>query len=188
MDQVNKKLLILDLDETLIHATEQPLSYRYDFRVGHYYVYKRPEVDRFLNFCAEYLKVAVWTASSEAYADSVVGQLVGQKLSLEFIWARGRCVTKFDSENYQYLFLKDLKKVKKKGFSLESVIVVDDSPEKLSRNYGNLVRISPFEGDQSDAELIHLMPYLKSLIPHTDVRKIEKRGWRRRLTQPPFNH
>lgn len=33
-------LLILDLDETLIYATEEPLEWEADFRVGHYHVYQ----------------------------------------------------------------------------------------------------------------------------------------------------
>lgn len=39
-------LLILDLDETLIHATEQP-EREADFQIFHYHVYKRPYLEEF---------------------------------------------------------------------------------------------------------------------------------------------
>jgi hypothetical protein len=56
--------------------------------------------------------------------------------------------------------------------------MVDDSPEKHTRNYGNLVRIAPFTGNLADAELAHLARYLRQLATLPDVRCIEKRGWR----------
>lgn len=40
----DKKLLILDIDETLIHATEKQLELEHDFETQWYFVYKRPLV------------------------------------------------------------------------------------------------------------------------------------------------
>lgn len=45
------KLLILDLDGTLIFATERPLTREADFRVGPYPVYGRPGLPDFLDQC-----------------------------------------------------------------------------------------------------------------------------------------
>jgi hypothetical protein len=42
-----KKMLIFNVDETLIHATETPLAIALSFRTGPYSVYKRPFVDDF---------------------------------------------------------------------------------------------------------------------------------------------
>jgi TFIIF-interacting CTD phosphatase-like protein len=53
MAHSKNKLLILDLDETLIHASETPLDYRSDFLVYDYYIYKRPNLDRFLATCLD---------------------------------------------------------------------------------------------------------------------------------------
>ena len=44
------KLLILDIDETLVHATEEDLGRACDFETDWYVVYKRPHVDEFLDF------------------------------------------------------------------------------------------------------------------------------------------
>lgn len=173
-----KKLLVLDIDETLLHATESELSIAHDFKSGQYYVYKRPYVDQFLAYCEAEFKVAIWTSSSAFYADSIVRNLFGDNYPLEFIFSRERCVTKFDYELFQYDYIKDLRKVKKKGFNLEEVIMLDDTPSKLRRNYGNLVRIREFTGDPLDKELELLVPYLSWLKEKVDIRKIEKRNWR----------
>ena len=42
------KLLVLDLDETLIHATESALERKADFRTELYHVYIRPYINDFL--------------------------------------------------------------------------------------------------------------------------------------------
>ena len=87
-------------------------------------------------------------------------------------------MTKFDPELYEHDFIKDLKKVKARGFKLENMIMIDDTPSKLRRNYGNLVRVREFEGDQSDDELKLLIPYLSWLKNTVNVRTVEKRNWR----------
>jgi len=72
-----------------------------------------------------------------------------------------------------------LKKVRRAGFELERVLVVDDSPEKLERNYGNIVVVSEFIGDPADRELLELADYLSELADEGDFRRIEKRAWRK---------
>jgi RNA polymerase II subunit A small phosphatase-like protein len=72
--------------------------------------------------------------------------------------------------------------VKRKGFLLESVIMVDDTPEKLSKHHENLVRVNEFNGQEDDSELIILMQFLSHLKSVDNVRKIEKRGWQNNYT------
>ena len=175
------KLLILDIDETLLFATESPLDLEEDFSAQHYFVYKRPYLDEFLKFAFHYYKVAVWTSSNELYANHIVENIFSNPEQLEFVWARNRCVSKFNPETWEYDHIKDLKKVKKRGYPLEKIIMVDDTPRKLMRNYGNLVRVAPFKGDQCDKEFLDLMPYLERLSEVDNVRNIEKRAWKIRL-------
>jgi Dullard-like phosphatase family protein len=172
-----EKLLILDIDETLLYAVESQLEYEHDFVAEQYFVYLRPYLQEFIDFCFEHFQVAVWTSSNEWYAQFIIEKLFNEK-NLEFVWSRERCVRKFNSEEYSFTYIKDLKKVKKKGYSLDKTIMVDDSPEKLIRNYGNLVRITPFFGDQRDEEFLDLMTYLEHLKTHENIRKVEKRGWK----------
>jgi TFIIF-interacting CTD phosphatase-like protein len=78
----------------------------------------------------------------------------------------------------QYYSRKQVKKVKRRGYNLESVIAIDDTPKKWEKSYGNLVRVTPFEGDESDRELEHLLVYLDTLRKEDNIRSIEKGGWR----------
>ena len=93
---MNKKLLILDLDETLIFATEQVLGRSENFRVPPYFVYKRPGVDRFTAFALKHFRVAVWTSSTSPYAARVIEQIFGSAYPLDFVWARDRCTRVWD--------------------------------------------------------------------------------------------
>lgn len=174
-------LLVLDLDETLIYASERVLEgVAWDFRAGGYYVYKRPHVDEFLSYCAQaFEEVAVWTSASRGYAMQVVAALFGADYPLSWVWASERCTRRFDPERMTYYWVKDLRKLKRKGYALERVIGVDDTPRKYERSYGNLVRVSMFEGEPDD-ELLALMAYLEELRQVEDVRAVEKRAWRLR--------
>ena len=67
------------------------------------------------------------------------------------------------------------------GLSVRRDATTTDSPEKLARQYGNLVRIRPFLGDPDDEELKWLGLYLPELAGEENVRRVEKRDWRQRL-------
>ena len=127
--------------------------------VAHYFVYLRPGLTRFLESVAMRYNMAVWTSSSEDYARETV-DFVFEKHELDFVWARRRCTKKFDPSLYEEYWIKDLKKVRKRGYDLDRVIMVDDTPRKLQRNYGNLVRVSEWTGSLDDVELEELAPYL----------------------------
>lgn len=172
------KLLVLDLDETLIYATEQGLDRVPDFRVGPYSVYTRPGLEGFLSSVKRCFKLAVWTSSSRLYADAVVPMIFGPTAELEFVWSRERCTRRFDPEAQTYEWTKNLGKLKRKGYRLEEVLMLDDTPAKLAKHYGNLVRARPFFGDQSDTELLRLAVYLPRLAEVANVRSVEKRNWR----------
>jgi carboxy-terminal domain RNA polymerase II polypeptide A small phosphatase len=57
------RLIIFDLDETLVHATERDLGYSCDFEVAPYRVYCRPYVQELLEFAGNRFDVAVWSSS-----------------------------------------------------------------------------------------------------------------------------
>jgi RNA polymerase II subunit A small phosphatase-like protein len=193
-----KRLLVLDLDETLFHALDtcevatavamgiMENEHDYDFELlDAYKAIERPFVHRFLHWAFENFTVGIWTSATQDYADLVVEKLIkdarhGVPL---FVFARDRCTKQFNRcamyqhGSYDYEYIKDLKKIKKFGFRLEDIIVVDDTPAKLQRNYGNLVTIKPFLGDYKDTEMLKLVEYLTILNRAPNIRKVEKRGW-----------
>jgi TFIIF-interacting CTD phosphatase-like protein len=181
VSQVPQKLLILDLDETLVHAAERELDRPADLRIAGYHVYKRPHLEEFLDFAFARFKVGVWTSSGALYAEPLVAQLMpGRKL--EFLWSAVRCSVSRDWETGGYITEKRLAKLKKHGFKLDQIIGIDDTAAKYAKNYGNLVLVSEFIGDLLDDELLVIQGYLESLSSLSSVRRVEKRRWRERLS------
>ena len=178
-----RPLLILDLDETLVFATNDPPCDAFTFQCSQYFVYARPNLVGFLDLVEEHYDLAVWTSSGEKYAECIVSNVLAER-ELEFVWARERCTRCFDAERHEEYWVKDLRKVRKRGYKLERVLVVDDTPKKLERSYGNLVQVTPWEGQTADEELLPLGEYLVRLQACGNFRRIEKRGWRsRQLTK-----
>ncbi len=183
MTESDRRLLvILALDETLVHVREEPLERPGDLQVDGYHGYRRPHLEAFLRGAAERFRLAVWSSASEDYVAQIVEQ-IAPGLRLEFAWGRSRCVRKMNFQEYRVTHIKDLKKVRAKGYDLRRVLIVDDSPEKLSRNYGNAVYLLPWEGAPDDVELPALLAYLHTLGEVPDVRSLEKRHWRT-MAQP----
>ena len=178
MEELFDKLLILDLDETLIHATRDKLDIQEDFQFDQYFVHKRPYLDEFLIKISNHFKVGIWSSATDTYVSEIVKQIKPDSVEFEIIWGRSKCSLKrdytFDTVNFE----KRLDKLKKKGFRLEQIIIVDDSPEKSRTNYGNAVYIKEYTGDKTDEELKHLHDYLITLKNAENIRAIEKRGWR----------
>lgn len=177
MASAPKKLLVLDLDETLVHAIDSPLEYAEDFRVGPYFVYQRPHLTDFIATVAQDFNVAVWTASGEAYAAQVIERVFPSGL-LQFVWSSKRCTTVRDWATGNYTTIKNLAKLRRQGYALEHIIAVDDTSSRYGRSYGNLVTVREFVGDPNDAELLLLARYLQSLAAAANVRIIDKRNWR----------
>ena len=105
---------------------------------------------------------------------------------LRFVWSCERCTRRYHPELQEHYYAKDLSKVRRLGFELERILIVDDSPEKLAKHYGNHIQVAPFTGDESDHELRDLLPFLDFLRTAENVRRIEKRFWRQyRPAEPP---
>jgi TFIIF-interacting CTD phosphatase-like protein len=151
------------------------------FLVGQFFVYKRPHLQEFIEFCTENFEVAVWTSSTKNYATKIVEEIFPNPHELAFFWSRERCTIRYDEELQETYFEKMMSKVRKHGFDLKKVIVVDDSPEKWRNSYGNLIRIKPFFGEVDDSELKRLIVYLERLKSVENIRKTEKRNWQNRI-------
>jgi RNA polymerase II subunit A small phosphatase-like protein len=183
---MSRLLVILDLDETLVYGAEQTLDRPCDFRAGAgYYVYLRPHLGTFLRDCLDEFDLAVWSSAGGDYVAQLVGRLFADPSRLRFAWSGERCTRRFDERSGAWCSVKDLRKLKRAGFDLARVLVVDDSPEKLQRNFGNHVRVAPYLGAPDDDELPPLFAYLRTLARLDDVRRVEKRSWRLRPRPAP---
>ncbi|MEM7039996.1 MAG: HAD family hydrolase, partial [Bacteroidota bacterium] len=166
------KLLILDLDETLIHARKRPHSHPPDFETDYYFVYIRPGLADFLTTAAQHFDLAIWSSAGDDYVHEIVAHIQPPGIEFQFVWGRSRCTKTRDYELDEYVYEKRLKKVKRKGYALEQILIVDDSREKLRANYGNAIYMKPFLGEQADEELELLGAYLEDrLMDHNASRR-----------------
>ena len=177
-------LLILDLDETLIHCRSDPLCRPADAVTSSFYVYERPFLQPFLYAMNEAFTLAVWTSATSGYATDVLTAIWPKTVPRAFTWTRSRCTRRWDREINESYFAKKLKKVKRRGHALSKTLVVDDTPRAHEDNYGNLVTVRPYLGAQKDSELPLLMDYLPTLKSVGNVRRIEKRNWRSQTRAP----
>src|SRR5262249_33859807 len=131
MEPADPILLILDLDETLIYATEEPLQRDPDFLIGPYAVYRRPYLSEFPISCPASFRLAVWSTATDDYVRPVVARIMPPGIEPAFVWGRSRCVRRYDPEQFEEYPVKDLKKVKRLGYCLERVLIADDTPRKV---------------------------------------------------------
>ncbi len=77
------------------------------------------------------------TPATESYAAPIVRSIFPPDLPLAFFWTRERCTWRRNLETQQEYWLKNLRKVKRLGYDLDRVLMVDDEDHKLERNSGN---------------------------------------------------
>jgi len=184
----DKLLLILDLDETLIHASVTELDRPADFCLFDYHIYQRPHLAEFLTGCSQHFRLAIWSSASDDYVTEVTRRIVPTSIRLDFVWGRSRCTycstnTAFEDAGpvdyySHYNYVKVLKKLRRFGYDLNRTLIVDDTPAKAKRNYGNAIYPQEYVGQNQDDELLALLTYLLRFKGVSNVRSIEKRGWR----------
>jgi len=188
VNRISRNLLVLDLDETLIHSSETALDRIADTRLQHFHVYKRPYLAEFLSACAEWYEIGVWSSASDDYVGWIVDEIFPRPDALHFVWGSGKTTIRRslpnDYDRYgttigEYHYRKPLSKLKRFGWPVERMLIVDDSPEKCATNFGNAIYPAPYTGQRDDDELRYLASYLLQLKDHQDYRTFEKRGWRR---------
>lgn len=177
MPQQASQLLVLDLDETLIFATREAPHPGFNFKTLGYWVYLRPGLEQFLVEMNQHFQLAIWSSSTQEYLQPMVERIQPAGVPLAFVWGRERCSKVRDFARDDYVYEKRLSKLKPLGYALEKVIIVDNSPEKVAKNYGNAVYIPSFESQENDNYLPRLSRLLISYKEVPDIRKIEKRHW-----------
>lgn len=185
MNDSNKKLVLLDLDNTLICAED--LAYvrdeskivkaREKFRTvrmkDYYDIFERPNLQEFLDYLFENFQVGIWTASSKDYAIFVVKNFiiepnneVKENRKLQIFLCSHHCNV---SKKYFKGVTKDLKLISDRWNlkNFDDIILIDDLEVLAEHQPKNVIQIKPFFYDEeifyNDTELIKVKESLENI-------------------------
>ncbi|XP_060791503.1 CTD nuclear envelope phosphatase 1B isoform X2 [Neoarius graeffei] len=169
LNAVKRKILVLDLDETLIHSHHDVIL-RPSVRPGtppdfilkvvidkhpvRFFVHKRPHVDFFLEVVSQWYELVVFTASMEIYGSAVADKLDNNKGILKRRYYRQHCTLDLGS------YIKDLSII---HGDLSSIAILDNSPAAYRSHPDNAIPIKSWFSDPSDTALLNLLPMLDAL-------------------------
>ncbi|KAJ3272451.1 hypothetical protein HDV01_005520 [Terramyces sp. JEL0728] len=165
-EHYGKKLLVLDLDETLIHTSFKPIPKadhvihlemnNVDYQVN---VLVRPGCREFLQQVSKVFEIVVFTASIPLYANPVIDFIDTNKVITHRLF-REHCI------HHKGNYVKDLSLL---GRELKDVIIVDNSPICYMFHPANAIPITGWFDNPNDTELHELLPFLEDLKSIEDV-------------------
>ncbi|CAD8198623.1 unnamed protein product [Paramecium octaurelia] len=164
-----RKLIVLDLDETLVHSQFQFIN-GYDFSIDiivqgqlfKVYVTIRPGVYEFIEQLYEFYDIVFWTASLQEYADPV----------MDFIDPNNRAIGRMYRDSCTPLQIGLTKNLNKLGRDMKDIIIVDNSVVSFHLNPENGFQIKDFFFDKQDQELELNLPFFIWLSQLPDVRPV----------------
>ena len=167
----DKKTLLLDLDETLVHSgfkqfnpnipSDLIMNIELENQKREIHVLIRPGVKEFLDRISKRFEIVIFTASLSKYASPLIDILDNNKL----------CSYRLFREHCTFIngaFIKDLKRLDR---NLKDVILLDNSPIAYMLHPENGFPIKTWYDDKSDRELYNLAPIIEFLSYVDDVRK-----------------
>ncbi|KAA0201702.1 hypothetical protein HAZT_HAZT005073 [Hyalella azteca] len=189
---VKRKVLVLDLDETLIHSHHDGvlrqmvkpgtppdfvLKVTIERHPVRFFVHKRPHVDYFLQILkiediidlmvSQWYELVVFTASMEIYGAAVADKLDAGRGLLQRRYYRQHCTLDYGS------YTKDLSAICP---DLSSVFILDNSPGAYRAYRDNAIPIKSWFSDPLDTSLLNLLPVLDALRFTADVRSVLSRN------------
>ncbi len=155
------RILVLDLDETLVHAEDD-----FDLCPSPTNTSKftlRPGLDTFLRTMAQHYELVVFTASTPRHADALLAAIEQHGRYFSGVLYRDSCTC------LNGYYVKDLR-VLGECRELKDIVQVDDSLVAMAFNLDNGIVVKPYLGESEDRELEVLGSYLLNLASEPDVR------------------
>ena len=180
-----KKLLLLDLDETLVHSEirdknnfhilnklkdsanvyHKVFSYVENNYLYYFDIFFRPYLFDFLHEIQNYFDIAVFTASCKGYADTIIDYIDPSNIIFKFRLYREACIPIQD-----YIYIKDLRIIR--NYEPSNVILMDNSLYSFINQPKNGMLLYSFYWNQKDDQLIKAKNFLiKYIYNAKDVRE-----------------
>lgn len=175
LSNINKKIVLLDLDETLIHSDFEEEYSNYDKIIefesdGYLYnvgIFVRNGVHEFLEEISKYFLIGVFTASCKEYANAILDYLDKDRKYIKFSLYRNSCL------NVNGNNIKDLRIL---NLNLKNVVIVDNNLCSFANQLENGILVSSFYNNKNDSDLFQVMNYLIHFIfTSNDVRIVNER-------------
>ena len=184
-DSPKKKLLLIDLDETLVHSefrskdnykaldlftkTSKCLSKTFSYSDENYVYYMdvffRPHLKDFLNEVSKYFDLAIFTAAMKGYADTILDFIDPNNKFFQFRLYRDACIS-----IQNRLYIKDLRIIK--DYDPMKVILMDNSLYSFMNQPSNGMLVNSFYTNHKDTQLISAKNFLVNhIFPCDDIRK-----------------
>lgn len=166
---LKKKTLVLDLDETLVHSSNKtPFPNKKNIVLNmtindikhKIYVIVRPFLEQFLHEMSLYYNLFIFTASMAQYSTNLMNILDKNKVILKVL-TREHCQFKGG------LYFKNLNIFNR---DYKDIIILDNNPISYALNKSNGIPIPTWIDDPNDREFFKLIPILKYLSKLNDVR------------------
>lgn len=171
-NKTNKKTLILDLDETLIHSDmdkvftehDEILKLNCDGAEHQIPIMIRPGLTEFLEYVSQHFEVVIFTASCKDYADTILDYIDRDNKYFSMRLYRDSCLYLQPG-----IYIKDLSIFEDR--QLDNLIIVDNSLLSFANNLNNGILVSSFYYDKEDNVLDSVVGYLDSVLKDAiDVR------------------
>jgi len=145
-NDAGKPVVVLDLDETLVHCMRWPGP-----------IARRPYTDQLLEFLGQHCEVVVWTAGIRTYAQSVVRMIDKTGVISHCVYRHLKWYTDVD-------YTKDLTLL---GRNMDQTLIIENTPDCVSKNPKNGIIVPDYSqlntGDQALRDLLGIM---QDLIQH----------------------
>lgn len=166
---LTNKCIILDLDETLIHSSEDHSEFSklnifsdikfldvrkrmYSFSFDGYnrqasiWGVSRPGLDDFIPFCFDYFaKVCVWSAGQNDYVTRIVNNIFPTGYEPHVVYARDNCHYSHDREIFKPIEKMIQQEKLENVMTLENTLFLDDRELAFIKNPGNGIIIPPYD-------------------------------------------
>ena len=157
----NKRTLILDLDETLVHCSEdlkKPSDFQSPIKftggeVIEFGITIRPYAREFLKLMSNFFEIVIFTASHSCYANYILNLLDPTHEYITFRLFRESCI-----EVEEGIFVKDLRIFGNRDLS--DLMIVDNACYSYAFQIHNGIPIAPYFNGKNDIELLELAAFL----------------------------